>query len=116
MSAQFSNEWLQRHHIIKSLPFRIREIRTDNGHQFQAKFHWQVEGYGIRHAYIKRATPQLNGKIERSHRSDQTGILPVAQLQRRRRSGGKTQRVGTLQQLRQTTRRLQRKDALRGAS
>src|SRR5450631_655682 len=26
---------------------------------------------GIRHAYIKKGTPQLNGKVERSHRSDQ---------------------------------------------
>jgi transposase InsO family protein len=25
----------------------------------------------LRHAYIKRGTPQLNGKVERSHRSDQ---------------------------------------------
>lgn len=24
----------------------------------------------ISHAYIKRGTPQLNGKVERSHRSD----------------------------------------------
>ena len=30
-------------HIIKKFPFRIREIRTDNGHEFQAKFHWHVE-------------------------------------------------------------------------
>ena len=30
-----------------------------------------VEDLGIRHAYIKRGTPQLNGKVERSHRSDQ---------------------------------------------
>jgi transposase InsO family protein len=28
------------------------------------------EDLGIRHAYIKRGTPQLNGKVERSHRSD----------------------------------------------
>lgn len=41
------------------------------GHEFQAKFHWHVEDLGIRHAYIKRGTPQLNGKVERSHRSDQ---------------------------------------------
>ena len=34
-------------HIIEKFPFRIREIRKDNG------------------------TPQLNGKVERSHRSDQ---------------------------------------------
>ena len=58
-------------HIIEKFPFRIREIRTDNGHEFQAKFHWHVEDQGIRHAYIKRGTPQLSGKVERSHRSDQ---------------------------------------------
>ena len=71
-------------HIIEKFPFRIREIRTElpmvaplvretigDGHEFQAKFHWHVEDLGIRHAYIRRATPQLNGKVERSHRSDQ---------------------------------------------
>jgi transposase InsO family protein len=26
---------------------------------------------GIRHVYIKARTPQLNGKVERSHRTDQ---------------------------------------------
>jgi transposase InsO family protein len=30
-----------------------------------------VEDKGIRHVYIKPRTPQLNGKVERSHRSDQ---------------------------------------------
>ena len=58
-------------HVIDKFPFRIKEIRTDNGHEFQAKSHWYVEDLGIRHAYIKRAKPQLNGKVERSHRSDQ---------------------------------------------
>ena len=71
-------------HIIEKFPFRIREIRTElpiegaigsspmgDGHEFQAKFHWHVEDLGIRHAYIRRGTPQLNGKVERSHRSDQ---------------------------------------------
>ncbi len=57
-------------HVIEKFPFRIKEIRTDNGHELQAKFHWHVEDKGIRHAYIKRGTPQLNGKVERSHRSD----------------------------------------------
>jgi hypothetical protein len=40
------------------------------GHEFQAKLHRHVEDLGIRHAYIKRGTPQLNGKVERSHRTD----------------------------------------------
>ncbi len=57
--------------IINKFPFRIREVRTDNGHEFQAQFHWHVEDMGIRHAYIKPASPQLNGKVERSHRTDQ---------------------------------------------
>lgn len=47
-----------------------RFFPTCYGHEFQAKFHWHVEDLGIRHAYIKRGTPQLNGKVERSHRSD----------------------------------------------
>jgi transposase InsO family protein len=57
-------------HVIAKFPFRIREVRTDNGHEFQAKFHWHVEDQGIRHAYIKPSSPQLNGKVERSHRTD----------------------------------------------
>ena len=57
-------------HVIGKFPFRICQIRTNNGHEFQAKFHWHVEDLGIRHSYIKRGTPQLNGKVERSHRSD----------------------------------------------
>lgn len=57
--------------VIERFPFRIREVRTDNGHEFQAKFHWHVEDLGIRHAYIRPASPQLNGKVERSHRTDE---------------------------------------------
>jgi len=58
-------------YVLDKFPFRVREIRTDNGHEFQAKFHWHVEDLGIRHAYIKPSSPQLNGKVERSHRSDE---------------------------------------------
>ena len=57
-------------HVIKKFPFRIQTFRTDNGHEFQAKFHWHVEDQGIRHVYIKPGTPRLNGKVERSHRTD----------------------------------------------
>ena len=58
-------------HVVAKFLFRIREVRTDTGHEFQAKFHWHVEDKGIRHAYIKPRTPQLNGKVERSHSTDQ---------------------------------------------
>ena len=58
-------------YVIEKFPFRIHTVRTDRGHEFQAKFHWHVEDQGINHVYIKPRTPQLNGKVERSHRSDQ---------------------------------------------
>lgn len=57
-------------YVVRKFPFRIHTIRTDRGHEFQALFHWHVEDRGMRHVYIKPRSPQLNGKVERSHRSD----------------------------------------------
>ena len=56
--------------VIERFPFRIHTLRTDNGHEFQAKFHWPVEDLGLRPVYIQPRTPRLNGKVERSHRTD----------------------------------------------
>jgi len=58
-------------YVVEKFPFRIHTVRTDRGHEWQAQFHWHVEDKGIRHVYIKPRSPQLNGKVERSHRSDQ---------------------------------------------
>jgi len=58
-------------YVVNKFPFRIHTIRTDRGHEFQALFHWYVEDQGMQHVYIKPRSPQLNGKVERSHRSDQ---------------------------------------------
>lgn len=57
-------------YVVEKFPFRIKMIRTDNGHEFQSKFHWHVLDLGMEHAYIKPGTPRLNGKVERSHRTD----------------------------------------------
>lgn len=57
-------------YVIEKFPFRIHTIRTDRGHEFQARFHWHVEDMGIRHVYVKARAPQLNGKVERSLRTD----------------------------------------------
>lgn len=57
-------------YVIEKFPFRIHTVRTDRGHEFQLQFHWYVEDKGIRHVYIKPRSPHLNGKVERSHRSD----------------------------------------------
>lgn len=56
--------------MLEKFPFRVQTIRTDRGHEFQALFHWHVEDKGIQHAYIKPRSPALNGKVERSHRTD----------------------------------------------
>ena len=58
-------------YVIEKFPFRIAMIRTDRGHEFQARFHFHVEDLGIQHVYIKPRSPQLNGKVERSHLTDQ---------------------------------------------
>jgi transposase InsO family protein len=58
-------------HVVSRFPFRIDTIRTDRGHEFQAKFHWHVEDLGMRHIYIKPRSPNLNGKVERSHLTDE---------------------------------------------
>jgi transposase InsO family protein len=56
--------------VVSKFPFRIHIFRTDNGHEFQAKFHWHVEDLGIRHIYNRSRSPTLNGKVERSHATD----------------------------------------------
>jgi len=58
-------------YVVKKFSFQIKMIRTDNGHEFQTRFHWHVGELGMIHAYIKLATPRLNGKVERSHLTDQ---------------------------------------------
>ena len=57
-------------YVVEKFPFRIHTIRTDRGHEFQALFHWHVEDQGMKHVYIKPKSPHLNGKVERSHRTD----------------------------------------------
>jgi transposase InsO family protein len=56
--------------VRRRLPFRVHVIQTDNGAEFQSRFHMHLEGLDIRHVYIRPRTPRLNGKVERSHRVD----------------------------------------------
>ena len=51
-------------YVIDKFPFRIKMVRTDNGHEFQARFHWHCIDKGIDHVYIKPGSPNLNGKVE----------------------------------------------------
>jgi transposase InsO family protein len=56
--------------VLRRLPFRVLTIQTDNGAEFQSRFHAHLDSRDIRHVYIRPRTPHLNGKVERSHRVD----------------------------------------------
>ena len=56
--------------VVRRLPFRIHVVQTDNGAEFQSRFHWHLGDQEIQHVYIRPRTPRLNGKVERSHRID----------------------------------------------
>lgn len=65
-------------YVVDKFPFRIQTIRTDNGHEFQWQFHWHLEKHlGINHVYIKPRSPHLNGKVERSHGTDQREFYQI---------------------------------------
>lgn len=66
--------------LLKAFPFEVQCIQTDNGSEFTSRlqgathtsaFEDFLEVQGIRHKRIAVATPRHNGKVERSHRSDQ---------------------------------------------
>jgi transposase InsO family protein len=66
--------------LLERFPFEIGCIQTDNGAEFTSRytgakhpsaFESELTALGIRHKLIAPATPRHNGKVERSHRSDQ---------------------------------------------
>jgi transposase InsO family protein len=56
---------------IEEFPFPIQRIQTDRGREFFAhEFQKKMMDYGIKFRPIKPASPHLNGKVERSQRTD----------------------------------------------
>jgi transposase InsO family protein len=74
------------HRLLQEAPFTIRCIQTDNGTEFTNRYVSDPKcvlkepavhildkicaKHNIRHKLIPLATPQINGKVERSHRID----------------------------------------------
>jgi transposase len=67
--------------LIKSAPFPLREVQTDNGTEFTNRllvvkskhltlFEDALLKLGIIYSRIQIATPRHNGKVERQHRTD----------------------------------------------
>jgi len=62
---------LALHHAIQSYSFPLRYLQTDNGLEFQKRFHQKCIDLGLEHYYIHKSSPNENAVIERSFRTDQ---------------------------------------------
>lgn len=67
--------------IIEEMPFPIQRIQTDRGLEFFAyKFQERLKKYAIKFRPIKPRSPHLNGKVERSQRTDLEEFYPTVDL------------------------------------
>jgi transposase InsO family protein len=57
--------------ILPKLPFKPQFIQTDNGLEFQGRFHKMCTDMNLKHHLIHKQTPNENALIERSFRTDE---------------------------------------------
>lgn len=57
--------------LLEVFPFKVKLIQTDNGPEFQKEFIFHLASLGIAHQYTWVHTPDQNGCMERSHRTDE---------------------------------------------
>ena len=62
---------LALYHATGTLPFPVCYVQTDNGLEFQRRFHAKCEEVGLEHFYIHKSSPNENAVIERSFRTDE---------------------------------------------
>ena len=78
-SAANSLLFLER--LIEEFPFPIQAIQTDRGREFFAySFQERLMEYAIKFRPVKPASPHLNGKVERSQRTDLDEFYRTADL------------------------------------
>lgn len=65
----------------KERGIKILMIQTDNGHEFQLIVREYLECVGISHQYIWIHTPDQNGVVERSHRTDDDEFYHLKETQ-----------------------------------
>jgi transposase InsO family protein len=67
--------------VIEEMPFAFQRIQSDRGREFFAyKFQERLMEYGIKFRPIKPRSPHLNGKVERSHKTDLEEFYPTVDL------------------------------------
>jgi transposase InsO family protein len=56
--------------VREHFPFTIQKIQTDNDSSFGPQFTWHLADLRISHRHIPPGCPEVNGKVERSHKTD----------------------------------------------
>ena len=66
--------------VKAALPFAIKQVQTDNGSEFSDQFSWHLQDLGISHRKTRVRSPEENGKVERSHRTDEAEFYRINQF------------------------------------
>ena len=66
-----SNAVLALYYATQRFPFPLHYVQTDNGLEFQKRFHAKCAELGLEHFYIHKSSPNDNAVIERSFRTDE---------------------------------------------
>jgi len=76
-----ANTLLFLEQVIEEMPFPIQRIQTDRGREFfAATVQERMMEYGIKFRPNKPASPHLNGKVERSQRTDKEEFYSTVEL------------------------------------
>lgn len=57
--------------ILPTLPLKPVFVQTDNGLEFQQRFHRHLDQIGLQHHHVHKKNPNENAVIERSFRTDE---------------------------------------------
>jgi transposase InsO family protein len=77
-----ANSLLFLEKVLEQMPFGIQRIQTDRGREFFAyKFQEQLMECGIKFRPNNPRSPHLNGKVERSQKTDLEEFYATADLQ-----------------------------------
>ena len=78
-AANFTLEFFER--VIEEMPFPIEHIQSDRGREFMAiEVQLWLAAHCIKYRPVKPRSPQLNGKVERSQRTDLEEFYPTVEL------------------------------------
>ena len=64
----FFNKLLRE--VREHFPLAIQKIQTDNDSSFGPQCTWHLSDLSISHRHIPPGCPEVNGKVERSHKTD----------------------------------------------